>query len=74
MPFSKDYRRGRENHDATRNDFDQAVKRWQEAPHEEKPKHAQGILAHAGGMGKKLSELIPDSDVVNAIKEDAKRA
>ncbi len=75
MPFSTDHNRGKEKHDVDRAAFDRVLERWKNAyPDSTEEAHlALAVLSHAGAMKQKLSDLIDDPNIVNAIMEDATR-
>ena len=71
MPMFDDAERGRESQGSKRNDFDNAVQAWENAPENEKAAKATLILSHARGIGVKLAGLIDNEKKVAAILRDA---
>jgi len=65
--------RGRESRDIARQEFDRVLDDWIEAEEADKPRCANIVLMHAGGMGKKLPNLIEDQQMVRDIIADDKR-
>jgi len=73
--LSPEGRRGRENIESSRHNFDVALKAWQMARPVDKKKFAEGVLANVQSMGVKIIDLVSmkwiDMQTAEDIKSDA---
>jgi len=74
MPYSDETRRGRERQGVNEHALEIALKDWEEATPEERPKCAFILLSHLGAEGKTLREYVTDKDKAKKIKDHADRA
>ncbi|MBI2108698.1 MAG: hypothetical protein HYT93_00755 [Parcubacteria group bacterium] len=81
MPFSKDHNRGKEKHVMGEHGLTAAIQNWRNAVAKnqvaERRKQALAILAHLGGGGRKLGELIESKMIkeneAEMIRADARK-
>ena len=67
-------RRGREHQEVNELALEAALKNWEEAPEEEKPKYALAVLSNIGAMRSTLDDKVTNRKKALAIRSDANRA
>jgi len=74
MTIFEKTRRGRERQGVAKLTLETALKNWEEASEEEKPKRALAVLSNISAMGITLDECVTNREKAQAIRDDAKRA